>query len=274
MAIRKRGNSWEIDYIDPTGKRVRKSFKKKKDAVAELGKRVSLIAENRYLDVKKDYRTTLGELIEKYERNYRTQASYKTFKRYAIRDIREYFGEDTLLANIRYVDIETYKNSLKHKLTKNNRIRTPASVNREMSCLHHLLSKGVEWEMLERNPFDQGKSLILKENNKRLRYLSEEEIIKLLSECPKYLRPVVECALHTGMRRGEILNLRWDQIRNGFIYLTRTKTNEARQIPINDHLKGIFKALRKDQLLSLRIIDPGSLKITYPAILPIIHPVI
>jgi len=38
---------------------VRKSFKKKKDAVAELGKRVSLIAEGRYLDVKKEYKTTL-----------------------------------------------------------------------------------------------------------------------------------------------------------------------------------------------------------------------
>lgn len=49
--------SWQIDYFDPTGKRVRQSFKKKKDAEAELGKRVSLIAENRYLDVKKDYTT-------------------------------------------------------------------------------------------------------------------------------------------------------------------------------------------------------------------------
>jgi integrase len=41
MAIRKRGDSWQIDYLDPTGSRVRKSFKKKKDAVAELGKRVN-----------------------------------------------------------------------------------------------------------------------------------------------------------------------------------------------------------------------------------------
>ena len=32
MAIRKRGDAWQIDYFDPTGKRVRKSFAKKKDA--------------------------------------------------------------------------------------------------------------------------------------------------------------------------------------------------------------------------------------------------
>jgi hypothetical protein len=45
-----------------------------------------------------------------------------------------------------------------------------------MACLHHLFSKAVEWKMFEQNPFDRGKSLRLKENNNRLRYLSEEEI--------------------------------------------------------------------------------------------------
>jgi len=46
--IRKRGKGYQIDYFDPDGKRIRKSFKKKKDAEAELGKRVSLIAEERF----------------------------------------------------------------------------------------------------------------------------------------------------------------------------------------------------------------------------------
>ena len=68
--VRKRGNGYQIDYFDPTGKRVRKSFKKKKDAEAELGKRVSLIAEGRYLDVKKDFKTTLDALIEVYSENF------------------------------------------------------------------------------------------------------------------------------------------------------------------------------------------------------------
>lgn len=65
--IRKRGNSYQIDSFDPDGKRIRQSFKKKKEAEAELGKRVSLIAEKRYLDVKKDYKITLGELIATYK---------------------------------------------------------------------------------------------------------------------------------------------------------------------------------------------------------------
>ncbi|MHA1938195.1 MAG: tyrosine-type recombinase/integrase, partial [Candidatus Thorarchaeota archaeon] len=250
--IRKRGNSYQIDYIDPNGNRVRKSFSKKKEAEAELGKRVSLIAENRYLDVKKDYKTTLTELLDKYKENYRDQSSFKTGKVYFLENFRSHFGEETKLANIKYVDLETYKNHLKKKLTPHGTIRADSSINREMSCLHHIFSKAFEWEMMEQNPFDRGKSLILKENNKRLRFLTEEEIQRLLVECPKHLCRVVECAINTGMRRGEILNLRWDQIRDGFIYLRKTKTNEAREIPVNDTLEEVFKEIKKEQQLKSR----------------------
>ncbi|MBW1754016.1 MAG: Arm DNA-binding domain-containing protein, partial [Deltaproteobacteria bacterium] len=128
--VRKRGKTYQIDYFDPNGKRIRKSFKKKKDAEAELGKRVSLIAEGRYLDVKKDYKTTFGELLDKYKENYKHQNSYDTQKRFCIPDFLEYFGKETLLANIRYVNIETYRNHLRVKLTKHGTIRSDASVNR------------------------------------------------------------------------------------------------------------------------------------------------
>lgn len=248
--IRKRGKSYQIDYFDPTGKRIRKSFRKRKDAEAELGKRVSLIAEGRYLDVKKECKTTLGELIDKYAENYKHQASFQTGKRHYLENFSEYFGKDTLLVNIRYMNLESYRNHLRQKITKNKTIRSDASVNREMSCLHHIMSKAVEWEMIEQSPFDKGKSLILKENNQRLRFLTEDEVDKLLDECPDYLHDIVECALNTGMRRGEILPLKWDQVRNGFIYLTKTKTKDPRQIPINDDLEVMFKKIRKRQHLT------------------------
>ena len=109
----KKGVSWQIDYFDPNGKRVRQSFKKKKDAVDELAKRVSLIAEKRYLDVKKDYKTTLGELLDKYEENFQHQACFNNWKVFCIDRFRSEFGQDTRLSNIRYVDLETYRNKLK-----------------------------------------------------------------------------------------------------------------------------------------------------------------
>ena len=185
--VRKRGKTYQIDYFNPDGKRVRKSFKKRKDAEAELGKRVSLIAEGRYLDVKKEYKTTLKELLDKYVKNFQSQASYKTGKKYNVKHIRKYFGEQTLLSNVRFVDLETYRNHLRDSLTVNGTIRKDASVNRAMSCLRHIFSKAVEWEMTEQSPFDRGKSLIMKENNRRFRFLTKEEITSLIDACPGYL---------------------------------------------------------------------------------------
>jgi len=126
--VRKRGNSYQIDYFDPNGKRVRKSFDKKKDADAELGKRVSLMAEKRYLDVKKDYKTTLRELLDKYEENFKDQASFESGKSYCLANFKKYFGEDIRLDNIKYVDLETYRNHLKRKLTRHGTKRKDATV--------------------------------------------------------------------------------------------------------------------------------------------------
>ena len=76
-----------------------------------------------------------------------------------------------------------------------------------------MLGKVVEWEMIKQNPFELGQSLMLKENNESLRFLSEDEIGKLLSECPPYLRDIVQCGINSGMRKEEIISLKWDQIR-------------------------------------------------------------
>ncbi|MBW1820632.1 MAG: tyrosine-type recombinase/integrase [Deltaproteobacteria bacterium] len=69
----------------------------------------------------------------------------------------------------------------------------------------------------------------------------------MLSNCPPHLKQIVVCALNSGIRQGEILSLKWSQIRNGFIYLTKTKTNEARQIPVNDDLVWMFKQIKAER---------------------------
>jgi integrase len=111
-----------------------------------------------------------------------------------------------------------------------------------MAALKHMLNKAVEWGLLEVSPFRKGARLTFRENNQRHRYLTEEEIERLLSACSPHLKPIVELALHTGMRKGELLNLKWDQIRDGFIYLIETKSGKARQIPLDDRAAQVLKA--------------------------------
>ena len=248
--VRKRGNAYQIDFFDPSGKRVRISFKTKKEAEEELSKRIVMKAENRWLDVKQESKTTFEEAVEQYEKIYKNQPIYKTAKKTYLKNFSEYFGDETLLKDIGLKDIEAYRTHLSEKLTKAGTFRKPATINREMSCLHHLFDKAVEWDMIpyDTNPFNKrSKSFLLKEQNQRVRYLTEDETKALLSECAPHLRDIVICALNTGMRRGEILSLKWKQIRGGFIYLTKTKTREARQIPINETVKALFAKIRAER---------------------------
>jgi integrase len=52
------------------------------------------------------------------------------------------------------------------------------------------------------------------------------------------------------MRKGEILNLRWIQIRNGFVSLEKTMTKNRRVIPVNEELAAILKEIRKEEGLT------------------------
>lgn len=60
----RRGNSWGIDYFDPSGKRVRKFNKKwrRKDAENELAARRISMEDGDYFQKKKEYTSTLGEV--------------------------------------------------------------------------------------------------------------------------------------------------------------------------------------------------------------------
>ena len=63
---------------------------------------------------------------------------------------------------------------------------------------------------------------------------------------------IVVCAVNTGMDRGEILNVRWSQVREGFIYLRKYKTWPVRQIPVNDDLGQVFDEIRNEDVIISR----------------------
>jgi integrase len=246
MAVRKRGNSWQIDYIDPTGKRVRQSFKTKKEAMGELEKRRTLIREKRYMDVKPECTTTFDQLAERYEESFRHQRSFERSKVHFIKTLKDQFS-GWMLDKITYYECEKFRTDRQNTLTRKRTVRTNSTINKEVNTLRHMLKKAVSWEMLDRSPFEKGETLHLRENNRRLRYLSTEEIQALLEECPAHLRDIMEVDLCTGMRRGELLSLKWPQIAGGFIYLHETKTDEARQIPILKDLEAVLKRIRQHQ---------------------------
>ena len=103
---------------------------------------------------------------------------------------------------------------------------------------------------------------LLEENNRRLRYLSKEECQKLLSECDAHVRPIVAVALNTGMRKGEILGLTWDNVdmKHGFILLDHTKNGERREIPINATVRATLQSTPRRLDVRYVFYDPATLK--------------
>jgi integrase len=225
-----------------------------------LAKIRAAIRENRLFDIhKKEYTATFDELLERYRETFKHQRSFAS-KKCRLAVLEQYFS-GKLLSEISVYDLEQFRNKLKatpvksgvEKVPKGMKVRaldlkprkerSVSDVNRALSVLRHMFSKAVEWEMLEQSPFKKAKKIFYKENNMRLRFLTYDEAERLLSCCVDYLKAIVLTALHTGMRKGEVLSLKWSQIRNGYIYVVKSKTDTQRQIPINKTLKALFQSM-------------------------------
>lgn len=134
------------------------------------------------------------------------------------------------------------------------RCLSPASVNRTVELLRHMLNWAVEREYLEKTPFRRGTETLIKklrEDNQRRRRLSPDEELRLLEAAPPYLRSMIVTALDTGTRRGEMLALRFADIdfAQGLIVLRgeTTKRKKTRLAPIStQRLRAVLQWLRLD----------------------------
>lgn len=142
-----------------------------------------------------------------------------------------------LLSDIKPNLISQKRDDLLSNPTCKNKPRSPTTVVRYLASLSHAFSVAVrDWEWMQENPIL--KISKPKISNERIRFLSDEERTRLIKACKesesKGLYPVVILALSTGMRRGEILNLRWSDVDldRGAILLQTTKNGERRFIPL------------------------------------------
>ena len=74
------------------------------------------------------------------------------------------------------------------------------------------------------------------EDNLKLRTLSEREEAALIECCSPYLQDLVVFAIHTGLRLGEILNLKWEEVdlENGIVKTLVQKNRRMLEVPLNE----------------------------------------
>lgn len=239
--IYKRGNIWWVMYANIDGTMVYESSRSQnyKDAVAILHKRKADIQAGRQVVVKRIGNHTFDELVQEYKKWAVRQRCFKS-KIFLINQLADKFGK-LQLRRFSTMLIEQYQTE---RLQRNK----PATVNRLLATISHMFTKGVDWNMVEEEIQKQIRKVkMLPENNRRLRYLSREECQMLINACDAHLKPIVITALNTGMRKGEILSLKWEQtdLKHGFILLDVTKNGERHEIPINNTLRATLLSLQR-----------------------------
>jgi integrase len=164
------------------------------------------------------------------------------------RPLLAFFGTDTPLPAITTRRVAEYRVDRLTTTSRRGTTLAPATVNRECALLRSVLRMALAWDELIKLPVFK----MAKEEG-RERFLSVEEIARLLDACQQSknarLRPLVLTALHTGLRKGELLGLHWEQIdfTRGVIALgRRTKSGTGRDVPLNQEVYAVLIPRRSD----------------------------
>jgi integrase len=128
-------------------------------------------------------------------------------------------------------------------------VAKPGTVRRELSLLHHVFDTAhKQWGLyLGTNPVsDVRKPKVRDQRSRRLSLAEQERLEMALSRCRnKQIKLVVQFAMETAMRRGEILSLKWEHIdlEARTAYIPQTKTDTPRTIPLTPKAANILRSL-------------------------------
>lgn len=159
--------------------------------------------------------------------------------------VRHFTGR--ALQKINPPEVEAFKQSFLNTPTKKGNKRSLATVNNHLRVLSKIFSLAVDAELISSNPCFRVKKF--RPNNRRLRVLSFEEETKLFENLMdnELLQRIVHIALHTGLRRGEIFNLRWEDLdfsRNRIV-VRKTKSSTERFVPMNMEVRNVLFPVRE-----------------------------
>jgi integrase len=229
-----RDGTWWIDFQDAQGVRHRKKIGPNRRIAREvLNDALGKVARRQHLGVIDDSAISFAEFVDLWWQRVASTLRPRTQERW--RGIVDQHLKQAFPGALRAIARAQAESYVSQRIQQG---AAASTVNREMTVLKHMLSRAVRWEYLGANRVAGLKPL--REPSGRTRFLSLEEIERLLSACEDSispcLRPFVVVALNTGMRRNEILGLTRKSVdwANRVATLADTKNGEARYVYLND----------------------------------------
>ena len=170
--------------------------------------------------------TTVGELLNRYQRQILPSHKGQQVEAYRLKTIKKHFG-DLRLIHLTPKEVASYRNLRLKEVSS-------ASLKRELTILSRILTVASrDWGIsIPQNPV---KMISLpKADRARTRRIEAGEKERLLQGANPELNRIITLALETGMRRGEILSIKKSHIdlNKSVLFIPSTKTDTPRTIPL------------------------------------------
>lgn len=241
MALSKRGKVWYMS-ISHNGKQIRRSTETTNKGLAEKihAKILTEITEGKWFDVYLGESKTFLELALKYEKEVFSELKSKESVYSYLNQLKDYFGKYKV-SKINIAIIDEFKQMRKAKGVK------PATINRQLNILKRIFNLAKKrWLWIKEVPYIEMEP---KADVKRVRFLSFEEFRKLYDATPNWLQDIITFAAWTGLRQGNILNLKRSQVdfKEWVVFLEadETKNNETLILPLSSKAKEVLEKYLK-----------------------------
>jgi len=241
-SIRKRGSKYQVQIRRDGQPPFSKTFTDKSDAIRwgrEQDRRADL---GEAFDQPKPALLTLKEAIERYAREVTPTKRSAPVEKYQLRAVERHTISALPLNRITSEAVAMYRD---------DRLKTVTgcTVRKELSLLRHILKIAAnEWCLtVPDNPV--AKIRQPPPGQARVRRLGVDEAKALeaaLAQCQnQIIQEATRFALATGMRRGELLSLLWNDVdlSNRTAHLRMTKNGESRTVPLSQHAINIIERL-------------------------------
>ena len=237
---------WCIDWTDAGGKRHREQTdaQTKADAEAILRAKLSRNARCEILGVTNPeaVKPILFKVFfdETYLKDLAPRVRPSTYTRAEClaKHVLPFFGGLTLRAvNAGHVE------EFRRKRSAADPKPSAAELNRERSLLSAVFNMAFRHGLVDVNQVARVRPL--REDNALDRWLTPQEVERILDKAEEWVRPLVVFAVNTGLRVGELCALRWEDVESnpGFIRVgAESKGHKARYVPINSAVREVLKA--------------------------------
>lgn len=194
------GKIWWVDVTDPSGKRHRISTKTESKQLAQAFHdkfRMELWKEAQ-LGIQRDH--TLAEAIDLFLKEKRKLRSIATYEE-RLGWWKDQLGQRPVR--------EVTQALIAQTAAKLDGEVTPSTINRYLASLRAVMRLvALKYQWIERVPT----FFLHKEPKGRTRWLRPEEMGRLLAELPPHRRDIAIFSLATGLRQGNVRNLKWSQV--------------------------------------------------------------